>query len=80
MPIYEYECRKCGGHLEVLVRRDGDVPKACPTCGAKGLVKAFSSFAVASGRGSSPAECDSCPAAGATCPGGTCASGGCPMG
>jgi len=33
MPIYEYRCTNCGGHVEVLVRKDGDVPR-CPDCGS----------------------------------------------
>ncbi|MBN2283641.1 MAG: hypothetical protein JXO48_07100 [Deltaproteobacteria bacterium] len=37
MPIYEYQCRKCGHIMSVIVRGFDD-PKglACESCGAKG--------------------------------------------
>jgi len=44
MPLYEYECRGCHHHFELLVRR-GDTP-ACPTCRSEDLDRALSQFAV----------------------------------
>ncbi len=77
MPIYEYNCGKCGHHFEVLVRTKADLPGKCPKCGVGKPVKAFSAFAVAVAHnhgGSLP--CSHCPSA--TDDGG-CASGSCPM-
>jgi putative FmdB family regulatory protein len=44
MPLYEYECRKCGHHFEYLTR-DGQSP-ACPSCQGADLQKLLSVFAV----------------------------------
>ncbi len=48
MPIYEYECRRCGKGFEHLARltaaRDDAVP--CPACGARETTRKFSVFAV----------------------------------
>lgn len=77
MPIYEYDCRKCGHHFEALIRRDADLPKRCPSCGAAKPVKAFSAFAV--GATDPAAHCQSCPSAEASCAGGACSSSGCPF-
>lgn len=72
MPIYEYECTKCGGRVEALIRNKQDVPAKCAKCGGK-LRKALSAFSVsapAAGPKHEPsAKC-------ATCPSG----GGCPYG
>jgi putative FmdB family regulatory protein len=46
MPLFEYDCPKCGLRFEVLVR-DGSHPP-CPQCGAAEPVKVLSMFAVAS--------------------------------
>jgi len=45
MPIYEYQCKKCGAHMEVLVRSSDKQPKRCRQCGG-GLEKLFSSPAI----------------------------------
>jgi putative FmdB family regulatory protein len=34
MPIYEYQCKKCGDSFEFLLR--GQETPACPKCGATG--------------------------------------------
>jgi len=69
MPIYEYECGRCGARFERLIRdRANDVPKTCPECGAPSPVRALSAFNVSAGaaaKDSSPA-CSSCPSG--TCP------------
>ncbi len=36
MPIYEYQCAKCGAITEHLQHVDDPSPKACPQCGARG--------------------------------------------
>jgi len=69
MPIYEYECVKCGNRVEALIRNDKDIPAKCPKCEGK-LKKALSGFSVSmapSGPSHGPsAACASCPSSG--CP------------
>jgi putative FmdB family regulatory protein len=52
MPIYEYECLRCGAKFE---RRrnitDSDTEINCPKCGAKDARRLFSTFATASSNG-----------------------------
>ena len=35
MPLYEYECRKCGRRTEKIENVDGPHLKKCPHCGGK---------------------------------------------
>jgi len=52
MPIYEYECTKCGERFEL--RRsiaDSDSEVKCPKCGAEKPRRIFSTFATASSGG-----------------------------
>ncbi|MGC8937448.1 MAG: FmdB family zinc ribbon protein, partial [Thermodesulfovibrio sp.] len=44
MPIYEYECKKCGEVFELLVF--GNKTVSCPKCGSEQLIKKFSPFAM----------------------------------
>ncbi|MBN1592532.1 MAG: zinc ribbon domain-containing protein [Candidatus Coatesbacteria bacterium] len=37
MPLYEYECKKCGNRVEVIHGVDEEGPKTCPKC--KGHLK-----------------------------------------
>lgn len=37
MPIYEYQCRKCGAHHELLQRMSDPPLRRCPSC--RGLVE-----------------------------------------
>ena len=74
MPIYEYNCTKCGTCFEVLVRTKKDVPGKCPKCGTEKPAKQFSSFAVSAAQASNlPVNCEGCGSAGTGC------GGGCPM-
>ncbi|MDY6824106.1 MAG: zinc ribbon domain-containing protein [Thermodesulfobacteriota bacterium] len=41
MPIYEYQCNKCGKTFETLVM-GGRQPEACELCGAKRIKKLMS--------------------------------------
>ena len=53
MPIYEYECLKCGERFEM--RRsmsDSDQDVKCPECGTEDTRRVFSSFATTSGASS----------------------------
>ena len=55
MPIYEYECKKCGEKFEA--RRgmsDSDAEIKCPKCGTEYPRKVFSPFAT---KGSSGGGC-----------------------
>jgi putative FmdB family regulatory protein len=45
MPLYEYQCRKCGHEFETLVR-PGDPAPACASCGSAELEKLLSQLAV----------------------------------
>jgi putative FmdB family regulatory protein len=36
MPIYEYQCEKCGAQLDVMQKIGEPPPKKCESCGAKG--------------------------------------------
>lgn len=45
MPIYEYECRRCGHQFEQLVLPKS-APPACPACQSQGLERMLSMFAV----------------------------------
>ncbi len=54
MPIYEYQCRKCGHNFEELRRMsDADEVRACPKCGAKKVERQVSTFAAGGCGGSS---------------------------
>jgi len=45
MPIYEYECEKCGNKFEYFLRCGGDEKKIkCPKCGADNPKKVVSFF------------------------------------
>ena len=35
MPLYEYECEKCGKHFEKIEKVDGPHLKKCPSCGGR---------------------------------------------
>lgn len=42
MPIYEYECKACGHHLEALQKLSDTPLKKCPECGKPALHKLMS--------------------------------------
>jgi len=45
MPIYEYECRKCGETHEILQKMSEGPKRKCPSCGAMSLRKLVSAAA-----------------------------------
>lgn len=45
MPIYEYRCKKCGAHREVLLKLSDKQPSRCRECGGR-LEKLISSPAI----------------------------------
>lgn len=42
MPTYEYRCKSCGEHLEVVQSFTDDALTKCPSCKKKQLRKVFS--------------------------------------
>jgi putative FmdB family regulatory protein len=64
MPLYEYECRRCQHHFELLVR--ASTVLACPSCQSEEIDKQLSVFAVGADaakfptRSAAPAPCGSC--------------------
>ncbi|ANF58236.1 FmdB family zinc ribbon protein [Halotalea alkalilenta] len=42
MPIYEYQCRACGHHLEKLQRMSAQPLTLCPACKAESLERVVS--------------------------------------
>ena len=74
MPIYEYQCKKCGYKFDHLARTLADDAKTCPKCGAKKPAKLISSFSTSedsSGGSSCPTGTCSAPS--------TCSTGTCPF-
>jgi putative FmdB family regulatory protein len=68
MPIYEYQCIKCGEKFEVRQSIGEDGAKLnCPKCNAGNPKRLFSSFFSPSSSSSEPSDI-SCP----TCSTGTC--------
>jgi len=63
MPIYEYQCKKCGKEFEVIQKmNEGGEALTCPSCGQKGPEKVMS-CCFSSTKGSefaSPAPASSC--------------------
>jgi len=45
MPIYEFNCQKCGKHFENLILNNDDIKKLnCPSCGGKDIKRLLSIF------------------------------------
>ena len=61
MPTYEYACRQCGEHMEIVQSFKDDALTVCPNCGGA-LRKVFGSIGI-SFRGSGFYRTDSRPAA-----------------
>jgi len=70
MPIYEFQCEKCGKDSELLIRSSNWQGTKCPHCGSEKIAKKFSTFASAgTSTGTSPGPKSS--------GGGHCCGGGC---
>ncbi len=76
MPIFSYQCKKCGNDFELLEGITAEkVKRECPGCGSGNIVRKRSVFSVgSSGAGNDPA-CPTCPS-----PSGACDTGVCPLG
>ncbi len=72
MPIYEYDCDKCGERFEHLQRSNEKAE--CPKCGGVSNTKVFSVFA----KGAS-ADLPSCEGSVPSCSPSKCGSGACGM-
>jgi len=73
MPIFEYECKKCHGSFELLMRSDTRV--ACPACDSDRVMRKLSLFSAHTKQpaGAAPA----CHTGGHGCDLGKCGSGYC---
>ena len=70
MPLYEYECQKCGKLTEILQNHsESDKDVKCPECGSSEMRRKFSTFGVV--MGSDKASSTGTGSA-ASCPTGTC--------
>ena len=76
MPIYEYQCAKCGRVSNFLVRNiAAHQPPACPKCGHPQMTRAVSRFAAPKGGAKSPAPDASAPPAESAAPPGSAPPG-----
>ena len=63
MPLYEFDCSKCGTEFEELVMSSKPEAMAeviCPACGSHKVKKKVSAFAASVKGGSSATSADSC--------------------
>jgi putative FmdB family regulatory protein len=75
VPIYEYQCKKCGEKFEKLVRSMSSTDAVkCPECGSEQTARALSVFAVAS-EGAAKGATDNSPMCGRCGGPGPCAMG-----
>jgi putative FmdB family regulatory protein len=59
MPIFEYECKKCGKRSEFLESSGKRLSRRCSYCGSSSLEKLFSTFTPQIKAGESK-RCQSC--------------------
>ena len=59
MPIFEYQCKKCGHVTEVLEKAGAKGRHTCAKCGSSQMVKLFSPFGV--GKAGASSSSGSCP-------------------
>jgi len=45
MPIYEYECQRCGDRVEIIQKVSEGPKRKCPSCGERGLKRLISAAA-----------------------------------
>ena len=63
MPLYEYICKECSQHFELIVH--GSMVAMCPECKTQNIEKKLSTFAVRGGEENlgfegSPSGCGTC--------------------
>jgi putative FmdB family regulatory protein len=61
MPMFEYQCKKCGHRMDVLLKSSGEkLPKVvCEKCGSHATEKVIAGFSVGQGR-SGTDTCSTC--------------------
>lgn len=65
MPLYEYQCNKCGKEFEKMVRfTEASLNPACPSCQSQDTKKKISSFASVGGSFSGISDSASCGSSG----------------
>ena len=61
MPLYDYQCKECGGVFELMVRfSEANQAQICPKCESKNTQRQLSivaSFKVASSNSSNSSSC-----------------------
>jgi putative FmdB family regulatory protein len=57
MPIYEFECEKCGETFDALLPVGGEGKATCPKCKSKKVKKLLSSFFSKTSSSGSGASC-----------------------
>lgn len=73
MPLYEYVCKDCGVHFDVLrSMKDADKPIQCRECHSENITRALSVFYATSAGHSVTSSGSGC----AGCAGGSCSSCG----
>ncbi len=70
MPLFEYQCKKCGNRFEELVSSSDAKAPRCPKCNSARTERQLSVFSAQSGHGGS--SCDSGSCSTGSCPTGTC--------
>jgi putative FmdB family regulatory protein len=63
MPIFDFECRKCGHTFDIIISNADKDKAKCPQCGAMNLKQLLSSFST-SKLGTIPDSCSGCGVAG----------------
>lgn len=63
MPMYEYRCKSCGYHMDVLVKTTAykGLSVSCEKCGSEDTEKVFANFSVGQGKASGDAVPSCCP-------------------
>jgi len=80
MPIYEFQCKSCNAHFEMLVSRSQNEFE-CPHCESSQVERQLSTFGVSSRSSDSCGMEDPClgGSCGAPAPGASCGKTGCPL-
>lgn len=76
MPIFEYQCKKCGTKFEELVQGDREAQIPCPECGNNQTEKLVSAIGgIAMGKSTAPPCGSQCSSAGSCGMQGSCCGG-----
>ena len=64
MPIYEYECKKCGCVFETITSSRDTAPPECEKCGSADVVRRLSCVNTIGGSGNAMGGCAPNPSSG----------------